>query len=89
MLPEEPAEPWHCCSMRSMGRDNLLEVSQALWGGLITPGEVGEKKEFYVSSNLRDYEMFPSVIFLKLKSGLLRFTWQIKFATIFLLSRTR
>lgn len=57
-----------------MGRDNLLEVSEALWGGLITPAEVGEKKEFNVSCNLQDYEMFPSVIFLKLKLGLLRFT---------------
>lgn len=57
-----------------MRRDNLLEVAEALWGGLIVPGEVGEKKEFYVSCNLQDYEMFPSVIFLKLKLRLLRFT---------------
>lgn len=56
------------------GSDGLLEVSEALQGGLITPGEMGEKKEFDVSHNLQGWEMFPSVISLKLKLRLLRFT---------------
>lgn len=72
-----------CCGKRGAlgaaahgvcGKGRLLRVPGAPWGGLITPGEVGEKKGLYVSCNLQDSEMFPSVIFLKLKLRLLRFT---------------
>lgn len=73
MLPKW-REPWARLPRVVCGKGHLLEVPGAPWGGLITPGEVGENKEFYVSCNLQDYEMFPSVIFLKLKLRLLRFT---------------